>query len=70
MSGVLEKFQSLQSDSDVLSTARLAIAGLIEESLPSSLGVNSLIAIRCCWGTLPSPILWGALVICTNSSFF
>ena len=38
VSGIIKKFQSLQSEGDVMSTTRLARAGLIEESLPSSSG--------------------------------
>ncbi|KAH9756478.1 alcohol dehydrogenase-like 2 [Citrus sinensis] len=41
VSGVIEKFQFLQSEGDVLSTTRLARASLIEEGLPSSLGGDS-----------------------------
>ncbi|XP_052287719.1 uncharacterized protein LOC127899053 [Citrus sinensis] len=41
VSGVIEKFQFLQSEGDVLSTTRLVRAGLIEESFPSSSGGDS-----------------------------
>ena len=70
MSGVIEKFQLLQSKGDVLSTTRLARAGLIEESLPSSSGADSRMAVWFCWGTLPLLVLWGASIICTNSFCF
>ena len=45
MSGVIKKFQFLQSEGDVLSTTRLARASLIEEGLPSFLGGDSCMAI-------------------------
>lgn len=38
VSDVIERFRSLQSESDVLSTIRLVGVGLIDESLPSSSG--------------------------------
>lgn len=69
VSGVIEKFQSSQSESDVLSMTRLVRAGLIEENLSSSSGGESRIVIWCCWGTLPSLVLWGAPIICTTFLF-
>ncbi|XP_052293884.1 uncharacterized protein LOC127901205 [Citrus sinensis] len=41
VNGVIEKFQILQSEGDVLCTSRLARAGLIKESFQSSSGGNS-----------------------------
>lgn len=69
VSGVIEKFQSSQSESDVLSMTRLVRASLIEENLSSSSGGESRIVIWCCWGTLPSLVLWGAPIICTTFLF-
>ena len=63
MNGVIEKFQILQSEGDVLCTSRLARAGLIKESFQSSSGGDSRIAMWCCWGTSPSLVLWGAPII-------
>ena len=63
MSGVIEKFQFLQSEGDVLSTTRLARDGLIEESFSSSSEGDSCMAMWCCWGTPPSLALWGAPII-------
>ena len=70
VSGVIEKFQSSQSENDVLSMTWLVRAGLIEESLPFSSEGDTRMAIWCCWGTLHSLVQWGAPVICTNSFFF
>ena len=74
VSGVIKKFHSLQSEVDVMSITRLARAGLIEESLPSSLRGDSRMTMWCCLGTLPSLVLWGAPIICTiffwRPSFF
>lgn len=45
VSGVIEKFQSSQSESDVLSMTRLVRAGLIEESFSFFSGGDTLMAI-------------------------
>ena len=63
VSGVIEKFQFLQSEGDILSTTRLVRAGLIEESLSSSSMGDSRMAMWCFWGTPPSLVLWGAPII-------
>ena len=60
VNGVIEKFQILQSEGDVLCTSRLARAGLIKESFQSSSGGDSHMPMWCCWGTPPSLVLWGA----------
>ena len=70
MNGVIERFQILQSEGDVLCTSRLARAGLIKESFQSSSGGDSRMAMWCCWGTLPSLVLWGAPIICTSFFFY
>lgn len=48
VSDVIEKFQSFQSETDVLSTTRLMRGGLIDGSLTSSSGGDTRTAPWCC----------------------